>query len=169
MSVDEALEPNLKILNTSLRQIPSFYSFGTGDVPVWYGRLLSNVLLLAGEAPIQYVSGSLNRQECSATVAVFTEELLIRTDIEDWNVDADSHAARALPRRFLSRLEVESGEGVFSQSAFSNWPNSIRLSLYYDGDIEPLRVPLEAPMNGDQLGPLRGLLGTLLVDLKAIA
>ncbi|MCU1469468.1 MAG: hypothetical protein JWQ39_617 [Glaciihabitans sp.] len=166
MTVDAELQPNLKSLNTALRNILSFRTVSSGALPPWYGRVLSNVLLLIGEDKVEYVSGTIDSGAHSVKVVVFTPELVIRVDVADWEVDLATLSATATPRASLIGIQVESDEGVFSDDVFSAWPTRIRLALSYADEVESLRVPLEREMNGDQLGPLRKLLADLLHDLK---
>jgi hypothetical protein len=165
MTVDDALQPNLRRLNTELRNIASFYAVATGSVAIWYGRLLSNLLLLIGAAPVQYVTGHVDRDQQSLKVAVFTEDLLVMAEIANISSDVEAQSAFALSRGKLAQLEVSSGEGVFSNSTFSNWPTEIRLRLTYPG-LDELEIPLERKMNGDHLAELRELLASLQTDLR---
>lgn len=166
MTVDVELQPNLKILNTALRNILSFRAASSGALPPWYGRVLSNVLLLVGQDTVEYLSGTVDAEARSVKLVVFTAELVVRVDVADWKVDLATLSATATPRTSLIGIQVESDEGVFSEDMFSNWPTAIRLALTYADEVEPLRLPLEREMNGDHLGPLRNLLSQLRDDLK---
>lgn len=154
-------------LQSALREHLSFYGLHTDRSPLWYRRLISELVLLIDTEKVQYVTGVYQADSHQARVVVFTSSLVIDATAHEILDDAGEVRARAVARCAITSLSVEAPEGVFSTEAFSNWPGRPILTATYPAFPEPITAPLDAMMNGDQAAPVLELLASLRQDLAA--
>lgn len=155
-----------KSLQSALREHMSFYGLHTGRMPLWYRRLISGLVLLIDTEKVEYITGVYQSESRRARVVVFTSSLVIEASAHDVMDDEGKVTACAVARCAITALSVEADEGVFSTEAFSDWPGRPILTATYPGLPEPITVPLEAMMNGDQAAPLLQLLASLREALR---
>lgn len=141
--VPEELRKAAQRLNESFRASISVYSLGVGSSPLWYGLMLSDILLVVGDEALVYATGAYQKDDGTAHFAVVTEAMVVdvrfdRITTETWDRDF-----RAVPFRNLVSVGVEATETVFSSSPYSDWPNQISVTATFDGLAKPLTVPFE--------------------------
>lgn len=162
--ISEDQQPTLREVTNRLRQINSIMRLTSGRAPFWFGRLLSDVILLIDGDSVEYVTGTLGDK--SAEIVIVTTHRIVRaiaTDIDD----DDARATTTVhPRANISSVEVAAEESVYSNSVHSNWPGKLVLVLVM-GDSR-LTLPLEASFDYDyEPDALRRLLYALLTELDA--
>jgi hypothetical protein len=155
----------LKDLNAQLQQILSFRALSTsGRLPLWYGRALSNVLLLIEGQSVTYVAGEATAT--TAKIVVITENLVVQADVQDIDGDEGTITASAINRLSITSLAANASETVFSDDMFSQWPGyDTTLTVTYSGVDEPITLPLERTMSGDRATAIVELLRELKTDL----
>lgn len=154
-----------KSLLSTLREHLSLYGLHTDRLPLWYRRLISELVLLIDTEKVEYVTGVYQGDSHQARVVVFTPSLVIEATAHEILDDVGEVRACAVARSAITSLSVEAPEGVFSSEAFSNWPGRPSLTATYSGLPEPVIAPLDAMMNGDQASPVLELLASLRQDL----
>lgn len=136
---------------------------GTVDlVPLWYDRLLSDLVLAAGPEPIRYFSAkyvpSADDAPGSMSVVAFTDALVAYADLDGLaEADMAGLEVSVVARRTLSGFSLETlgdEEGA-----------SIRVTVRYPGFSRSL--PLGASDWQDREGELAQLIAHLRRDLAA--
>lgn len=167
MAVPEGLRPLSRKLNIALRKHTSIYALGTARSPLWYGRMLTSLVLLTDGEEIEYVTGTYRADKHEAQVAVFTPSLVI--DARATGIDGDDAEMTvcAVARSAILSLATDADETVFSDSLLSQWPGALVVTATYTGLPEALTLPLETLQSDDKPGPVRNLLTSLKEDLRA--
>lgn len=123
------------------------------ETPLWQGRVLAEIALLAGDEQIQYAFTTWhgNQFEAAAQVLVITDSLVIETRVPDSR--KGDHQTVAIARNSLERLDVDSTAPYGSPSGAGKV--TLRLRLRDRNEI------LTIPLRGDatyastpNLGPL---------------
>jgi hypothetical protein len=160
--VDEELKDQLKAITTALREVVSIYGQSNS---LWYGRMLTNVLVLTDLDPILYATAAFDHKAKTAKAIVLTDSLIVTANVNDLE-DLESQRATAHSRKAIRAISVGSGEGVFSTAVFSDWPGELAIEITIEGLDSPLQIPLEHKMNGDPSAEMRKIVASLTADLR---
>lgn len=123
------------------------------EIPLWQGRVLAEIALLAGDEQIQYAIATWHGDQfkASAHVLVVTDSLLIESQVPDSR--GVGHQTVAIARSGLERLEVEATAPYGSLSGAGKV--IVRLRLRDRNEI--LTIPVRGAttyVSTSNLGPL---------------
>lgn len=155
--IPEGLRKPAQTLNEAFKQSMSIYRFATGSSPLWYGLVLSELVLLVDDAEIVYATGRFEAAQSRARFLVMTDRLVIDVHVTKVSGELGEREIRAVRRSRIQSLGVEAGETPFSSSAFSDWPGAITITANYEGLGEQAVFPLERGQERNELALLAAL------------
>jgi len=165
MTIPDELRDVAQRLHREIVQHMSLYMFQAGaPAPHWYGRMLSELVLLLDGEEIEYLTGI--RNDTDVEIIVFTKRLLLRSTATDLRGDDPTVVSTAWPRDSITSATISAEESVFSNRAFADWPGRIAVTLETKG-VGKITLPLERPNGRDGDTALHGLFRSVLEQLRA--
>lgn len=161
--IPENLRPLAQQLKDNFREQTTLRGLTTGDLPNWYGLVLTEMVLALDSQEVEYLTATYDHEARTARFIAVTASLIV--DLHARNIEGQSaeRDLRIVARRRISSLAVEAGETPFSQAIESRWPGDLTITVGYDGLDEVLRLPLER--NRSSLYSERELFSALRDDL----
>ena len=135
----------------------------------WYGRLLTQVVLLANGEPLKYVTGSYasgpDGTGGEGVITAFTERLMISANATVGGNDRPALKTFTIPRSALQAISVSGGRSAFSSDANApRWPGSFTIVADY-GTHGSIELPAEPTDNEPARESLHRFIGELVQDL----
>lgn len=140
----------------------------------WYGRMLTQFVLLANGAELEYLTGTYTDDGADGAdgcVYAFTLHRVIVGRVSGADPrNADVHVW-TFPRSELTQIELETDASVFPSkvTAYGSdadlpWPGTVSVLARYVGGLE-LRLPAAPPRTNEERAPFNGFLPNLIADL----
>lgn len=105
----------------------------------WYGRLLTNLTVMAGTAPPVY--GQATIVEDNVDIVLVTETLVVTGRVSGVPGARATMALRGVPRSAIRSLEVDATMPVNEHDrSLHAWPGNLDVTAYFNGLDGPLRV-----------------------------
>lgn len=167
MPVPDDLRPIAQRINNQLGEIASFSRLRTRTHPYWYGRMLTELVLLAEGDEIVYVTGRLT--DADAEVVVVTQGRLARSVVTGTTITDPTIVSTAWPLRRLTAVSASANEPVFGGEPFADWPGHLVVQLSI-AEGPTISLPLERGDSGaDEDHVLRSILQAALTTLGSTA
>jgi len=133
----------------------------------WYSYALTSLALLTAEDELAYGQAELTDSGL-AKIVVFTSTLVVTANVDTVEAANARPFAEAFPRRTLTSLALQAGQGVDQQGSRAvGWPEQLVIELKYEGreDAITLRGNAFDPFAQDNIGAVWTLLTKLREDL----
>jgi hypothetical protein len=133
----------------------------------WYSYALTSLALLTAEDELAYGQGELSETGL-AKIVVLTSTLVVTAHVDTVEAANSPPFAEAFPRRTLTSLALQSGQGVDQRGSQAiAWPEHLLIELKYEGreDAITLRGNAFDPFAQDNIGAIWKLLTKLREDL----
>ncbi len=166
------LRPNLQALHAALGdgKTIAWQAAAQGDDPgsrsVWYGRILSSVLVLVGDSPIVYVSpfGKVTDDGVKVGALVFTESLAVSVDAEEPTGGEVAWTVAAQGMEGLREVGVVAARPPFDPNISAEWPGVVSATLTFESGTVLQLVP--AGQNSEDRRALAEFVGKLTARLR---
>ena len=157
-------------LDERLRRETDLESVFSAQVPDWYGRLLSSLILATGNAHVLYLSASytLDGNAFALNAVLFTQNLYVRATVSAAEGTSDEQAepvVTALARTSLTSMRLSCDHNAFDDAAASVWPGRIRVTLVFARDLA-VSLPLGAARTEGGDAELHALVATSRASLE---
>lgn len=113
----------------------------------WYSRLLTAYLVLAEGENVEGAFSEHNATKGTWRLLVFTETLLIVTDVEGADSGAPKATTHAYSRSRLSEMEVAASATIAKDELRYEWPGTLIVTLTYEG-IKPIELGVSSTVEG---------------------
>ena len=104
-------------------------------IPSWYGRLLTDLILVTGDEPIRYLSLNyvpLDEDAFDADLVVFTDEIVAFARFRGDNTGAVTpFGVTACARKSLTSFGVESVASALDTGTDTEWPGAVTFTVQY--------------------------------------
>lgn len=158
-------------LDERLRRETDLESVFSAQVPDWYGRLMSSLILATGNAHVLYLSASytLDENAFSLNAVLFTQNLYVRATVS--GAEGTTGGRRADPvvtvlaRTSLTSMRLSCDHNAFDEAAASVWPGRIRVTLVFARDLA-VSLPLGAARTEAGDAELHALVSTSRASLE---
>lgn len=135
----------------------------------WYSFALTSLALLTADDELAYGQAELTETGL-AKIVVVTSTLVVAANIDTVGALNDRPFAEAFPRRTLTSLSLQAGQGVDQRgSPALGWPEHLTIELRYEGreDVITLRGNAFDRFEPGNVGAIWTLLRQLRGDLVA--
>ncbi|PYG00175.1 hypothetical protein SAMN05216184_104114 [Georgenia satyanarayanai] len=134
---------------------------GDGRSPLWWGHLVSSILVVTGEDEITYVTLRSEGREDEAGAfdlegVIFTDRVAVHfTGVAvDRNDYLREPAVQAVPLSELTSVDVWSEADTQDQLTGMTWPGNVKATLLFRSG-KSVAIPLRRPQNQDERTPLQ--------------
>lgn len=157
-------------LDARLRREAELEGVFTAQIPGWYGRLLSSLIIATGNAHVLYLSASytVDGRAFSLNAVLFTQNLYVRATVSGAAGTGDDRAepvVTVLARASLTSMRLSSDHDAFDEGATSVWPGRIRVTLVFARDLA-VSLPLGATRTEAGDAELHALVATSRASLE---
>ena len=157
-------------LDDRLRRETDLETVFSAQVPGWYGRLLSSLILATGNAHVLYLSASytLDGSAFSLNAVLFTQNLYVRATVsgaEGLSGEGAEPVVTALARSSLTSMRLSSDHNAFDEETAADWPGRIRVTLVFARDLA-VSLPLGAARTEAGDAELHALVATSRASLE---
>lgn len=169
MALDEEKRAIAKELNFRIEAHPDWTGSTSGRQPLWYGRMLTSLVIALGEESIKYLTAAYSAKDgnFTAAIVIFTPTTLIVVNaLGQTNANSGEYSTVLSSRSELKRFTLAAETSVFNTEAFSDWPGALSTTLTY-ADGFNLSLPLGRSHDSTHRAELDLLIKSLRDDLVA--
>ncbi|HEY8911754.1 hypothetical protein [Lacisediminihabitans sp.] len=147
MAIPDEKIPLLRDLIRRITGLMSWYQFAGSfeQLPHWYSRLLTSLLLALGDGPIDYVTGRRAADKPGdGELFILTSELVVRAVLEPTSSPRESgFTISIVPRSDLESFGVTGSNAPITKDPFPEWPGEVTYTLKYARNDNTIKIPMD--------------------------